>query len=423
MNATLRRAGAALLVLVAAAFGLTLCAHRASAPDRNLVTVRKDAFEVRVDAVGVLDAARGFHVASAIRGDRGKIVQIAEDGAAVSPGDVLVRFDPTPFEADAQRLAGETRSREAVVDYARQSLEVEKSQAEKTVGQAEFDLRAASQELARFQAYIADLAALGKKGVEIANEMAQARRKEEQVFARVQKAETDVARVKREAVHRMAQAAAELQKAQGELDTARSSLAQAKAELEKSVVRAPTAGFVVLHEIFQGNAKRRPRAGDAIWQGQPILYLPDLSSMIVKTRVREEDLHKVRPGLAATVRVDAYPDATFAGKVESIGALAMEAPGANAAGKYFQLTLALDKGDARLRPGMTARVEVVSERVKDALVIPVPALFFEGSKSVAYVFDGRSLAVRAVAVGRRSDDLLEVTSGLAEGEQVSLVRP
>ena len=194
-------------------------------------------------------------------------------------------------------------------------------------------------------------------------------------------------------------------------------------DLARTEIRAPTAGFVVLNEVFQGTVKRRPRAGDTVWQGQPLLYLPDLSAMVVKTQVREEDLHKLKPGQLAAVRVEAYPDALFEGEVASVGVLAVENAGAATAGKHFQLAVNLRASDARLRPGMTARVSIVSDRVHGVLVIPVAALYYEGGQPTCYVFDGRAIVARKVSVGRRSEDLLEVTAGLTEGEQVSLAKP
>jgi HlyD family secretion protein len=189
------------------------------------------------------------------------------------------------------------------------------------------------------------------------------------------------------------------------------------------VVRAPAAGFVVLNEYYQGTVKRRPRTGDTVWQGQPLLYLPDLSAMVVKTQVREEDLHKLQAGLAAAVRVEAYPDAKFEGVVSSVGVLAVENANANSAGKHFQLAVNMRGGDPRLRPGMTARVSIVSDRVRDAIAIPVGALHYDGAQPTCYVFDGYAFAPRKVTVGRRGDDLLEITAGLRDGERVSLARP
>ena len=402
---------------------VALCSHRLPPQERQLATVRKEAFEVRVETLGVLDAARAFHVTSNLRGDRGKVAALANDGARVEKGDVVVRFDATPFEADVARLEGELRSREALVEYVRQNLEMEKSQVRKTLDNGEFDQRASQQEHARYRAYIDDLDALARKGYAVEAEIAQARRKEEQLVTLLRKAEAELGRLHREAVHKSAQAAAELNQAESEASTTRAALAAVRTELAQTEVRAPAAGFVVLHERLDGHVKRRVRTGDTVWQGQPVLYLPDLSALVVKTQVREEDLHKLRPGLAATVRVDAYPDARFDAEVATVGVLAVESIAGSKGGKHFQLDVNLRGTDARLRPGMTARVSIVSERVRDALAIPIAALHYEGADPVCYLFDGTALTARKVGVGRRGDDLVEIVSGLASGERVSLVRP
>ncbi len=407
-----------LLVLLAAALN-----RKDVSGENQLVTVGKGDFDIRVDTVGTLDAAKAYHVISALRGDKGKIIQIVSDGAKVAKGDVLIRFDPTPFEAEILRLSGEIKSRDAVAEYARQALEIEKSQADNKVNQAEFDLKEAKQEYGRYQAYITDLEELQKKGYGVANEVAQARRKAEQMFTKLQKIEDDFGRIQKEIFFKIAQSSAELNKANSEAETTRAALAEARTELGKTTVRAEFDGFVVLHEIFQGAQKRKPRAGDTIFQGQSILYLPDLSSMIIKTQVREEDLHKIKPGLGAIVRVDAYQDAVFNGEVTGVGILAMENPGTASVGKNFQFIVNLKGNDPRLRPGMTARVSIVTEQVKDAITIPIPALFSENGRKFCYVFDGNKFINETVKTGRMNDDAAEVVSGLTEGQKVSLVRP
>lgn len=411
-------AGAALLATGGAAL-LQLEAP----PERHLATVRKETFEIRLQTVGVLDASRSFQVISALRGDRGKIIQIVEDGAKVDKGDIVLRFDPTPFEADILRLSGELKSREAVVEYAQQNLEVEKSQADKALNHAQFDLTAAQQELARYLGYIADLQALDKKGHDVKSEIVQAGRKAEQISAQLRKADGDLARLRKEVVYKIAQATAELNKARSEVATTRTALAQSQDELEKTTVRAPLAGFVVLNEIFQGNQKRKPRAGDTVWQGQAPLYLPDLSSLVVKTQLREEDLQKIKTGLAATVRVDAYPDARFEGEVGSVGVLAIDPAGTAMVGKHFQYTISLKRSDPRLRPGMTARVFIVADSARDVLTVPLAALFNESAGKTCYVYDGQKFVSRVVRAGRTNEDVAEILEGLKEGEKVALVKP
>jgi HlyD family secretion protein len=418
-----KQIAAVILGAVFLAIGAALLFHAEAPAERNLAAARKGSFEIRLQTVGVLDASRSFQVVSALPGDRGKIIQIVDDGARVEKGDIVLRFDPTPFEADVRRLSGELKSREAVVEYVQQSLEVEKSQADKALNHEQFDLMTAKQEMARYLAYIADLHALQKSGHDVASEIAQAGRKTEQVSTQLQRVEADLARVQKEVVFKIGQATAELNKANNELATTRAALVQAQDQLDKSTVRAPLPGFVVLNEIFQGNQKRKPRAGDTVWQGQAPVYLPDLSSMVVKTQLREEDLQKIKAGLAATVRIDAYPEALFEGEVGNVGVLAMDPAGTSMVGKYFQYTVSLKGSDPRLRPGMTARVSIVASSARDVLTVPLAALFSESEGKVCFVFNGQKFIPKPVRVGRMNEDVAEILDGLKDGDKVALVRP
>jgi len=305
----------------------------------------------------------------------------------------------------------------------RQSLEVEKSQAEMTVTHAKIELKLASQDYQRYLAYITDLEELKKKGHSVDNEIVQAQRKSEHMYTDLQKLESDLAREEKEVVFKVAHAMSDLNKAQSEADTARETLKQAREDLSRTVVRAPGGGFVVLREVFQDNQKRKPRAGDTVFQGQPLLYLPDLSSMLVKSQLREEDMHKIKMGQSASVRVDAYPDASFQGEVDNIGVLAIEATGSNSVGKHFQYTVKLKGTDERLRPGMTARVSIIADKVKDVLVVPVAALFQDDKRRYCYVLNSGKLEATPVKVGRSNEDWVEILEGLTAGQRVSLVKP
>ncbi len=386
-------------------------------------TVRRADFDLRVDALGVVDAVRSESFVSAMPGDKGKIVQIADDGARVEKGDLLVRFDATLLEAELRRLEGELRSREAILAYARQALEIEKSQIEKSLVHSQVEAQGAREEFARHQSYIEALEALGKRGIPVDSEIAQAKRKAEHAQLLLDEAESEFERLKKESVHRLEQAMAEVNKADSEMNNTVASRELTRDELAKTELRAAVRGFVVLDQISVGEQKRRLRVGDTVWQGQPILYIPDLSEMLVRAKVREEDLHELREGQAATIQIEAYPEVAFKGRVTGVGALALEGDSANVAGKYFRMTVAMDEHDDRLRPGMTARVDIVAARARRVLVVPTTAVFYAGDQTICYLASGASLTSRPVRVGRRGDDVVEILSGLSGGEQVSLVAP
>lgn len=408
-----------LLVLVISQFVLS----RHSEPDLQLATATVAGFDVNIHTIGTLDTERSHIVSSAIKGDKGKIIFLVDDGAVVKKGDDLVRFDPTQFENDILRLTGELKSREAVIEARKQVLSWEKSQAEGMIRNAEFDMNDAKREYGRYISYVKDLEELGKQGFHYPNEIAQGKKKAEQLQNKLQKSETTLDQVQKEAVFKIAAAAAELGKAQSELETCRTALTDARNELNKTLVQAPFSGIVVHYEMFRDNIKRKPRVGDTAWQNQPLLYLPDISSMIVHTRVREVDLHKISKGQNTTVQVDAYPDLRFGGTVTAIGVLATEHTEGGRGEKHFQVTIALRGEDVRLRPGMTARIFIHADAVKNVLTVPIHAVFDEGGQKVCYLLTGGVFARKAVKVGRQNEDVIEILSGLNNGDRVSLIKP
>jgi len=83
----------------------------------------------------------------------------------------------------------------------------------------------------------------------------------------------------------------------------------------------------------------------------------------------------------------------------------------------------LRESDPNLRPGMTARAFITTEQVSEVMTIPIAALFFEGGATFCYFDTGADILKRAVKVGRMNEDFVEITSGLTEGDKVSLVKP
>lgn len=416
-------------ILFAAVVIVVIWAAAAYIPTRDtgsdtLRTVAKEAsFNIAVNTIGTLDAERSHIVSSTIKGDKGKIVHIIDEGTFVQKGDILIQFDTTHFEAEMLRLGGEIKSREATVEARKQILEWEKSQAEGAIKNAEFELQDAQQEYLRYVSYIRDLEDLSKKGLNYPNEIIQAKKKAEQLLAKQQKQETFVNQIKKESVFKIAAAMAELNRAQNEIETARLALEDVREEFRKSTVRAPFPGIVVHFETFRDNQKRKTRVGDTVWQNQRLLYLPDISSMIVKSLVREIDLHKIAKGQKATIQVDAYPKRSFDGQVTSIGVLASDSSEAGKGEKQFQVVVSLQGENSDLRPGMTARVTIHTGRAMDVLAVPVQAVFTEGAKNFCYVFKGNTATKVDVQIGRQNEDYVEIVGGLKNGDIVSLVRP
>ena len=87
------------------------------------------------------------------------------------------------------------------------------------------------------------------------------------------------------------------------IQEAASKLALAQQQLARTEVRADVPGIVVYRDVFFGSEQRKPQVGDQVWANQPLLILPDISKMVVETKVRETDIHKVERNQNVAVRV------------------------------------------------------------------------------------------------------------------------
>jgi len=389
----------------------------------QVAEAKTGSFPVTVNTIGSLDAARSYVVSSTIKGEYGKIVYIADEGTLIKKGDVLVQFDSAYFESQILRLTGELKGFEASYEARKQILEWEKSQAEGSIKSAEFDLTDAKQEYNRYASYINDLEELGKKGLKYPNEISQAKKKAEQLYAKQQKCATVFEQINKESVFKIAAAAAELSKVQNEIETTKTSLDDMKAELGKAIVYAPYQGIVVHYEAQRDNQKRKPRAGDTVWQNQPLLYLPDISSLLVKTLVREVDLYKISKGQKVSIKIDAYPKLSLSGRVSSIGVMASDEASSGNGEKYFQVIVSVDGENLDLRPGMTAKVVIDVDHANNVLTVPVQSVFNEYADKYCYVAKNQKMRKVKVETGRQNEDLLEITEGLNNGDLVSLTKP
>lgn len=437
--------------------------------------VVKNSFSVLVEAIGELDAERSTVLFSQIRGDRGTIVYIVSDGTRVKKGDVLVRLDPTFFEEEVARLSAKVHEWEAVVLANEQILEWEKIQSERETKTLEFDLRAARLDLVKLEkgegplelyrlegaaqeakkdwkekeGYLVELKTLEKRGYANTIEIAQAQNKVseakktyelakrqyesyrdyvlpsliENAHAQVARAQMNLEQFKKGAGFKIGKAMAALRKAQQSLESTTSSLKIAQAELERTIIRAPIPGIAVLPEAFRGGIKRKPRIGDIVWQNQPLVYLPDVSGMVVKTQIREIDLHKVDAGKKVMIFVDAYPDLKLSGDVQSIGVLAESRTESHTVDKYFQVVVSVREKDQRLRPGMTAQVKIECAKVDNVLSIPIHSVFNKQGRTYCYVDMQASYEKREILIGAQNENWAQVLAGLKEGERVALSQP
>jgi HlyD family secretion protein len=198
-------------------------------------------------------------------------------------------------------------------------------------------------------------------------------------------------------------------------DRARSRVAELEGSIARMTLLAPRDGTVV-HVADRSGQKKR--VGDSVWRQEKVLSVPDLRLMFAEGHVDEFDAGKVAEGQKVELRLDAYPEIVFTGRVASIGKT-IQAVSWNSPLRGLEVEIALDETDTtRMRPEMRFRGRIESGRVAGALLVPLRAIDrVEGQPAVRRLARmGESIV--PVTLGRANDDMVEVLEGLAEGDRL-----
>ncbi len=155
--------------------------------------------------------------------------------------------------------------------------------------------------------------------------------------------------------------------------------------------------------------------GSKVSADSPVFQIVDLQNMRVRAEVEEADIPKVQVGQRVRVYLAAYPDLTFTGEVVQVGIRAESGSGGTT---VFPVMVKLDRTEVPLRLGYNATVDIEVLSRKGIIHLPVTAVFSEDGKDYVFVVQEGKAVRREVAVGERSEEWVEILSGLEEGERV-----
>ncbi|MDR3636216.1 MAG: HlyD family efflux transporter periplasmic adaptor subunit [Isosphaeraceae bacterium] len=186
---------------------------------------------------------------------------------------------------------------------------------------------------------------------------------------------------------------------------------------------APGDGIVVYANDpnrFGGSAQPQIEEGAAVRERQKIFSLPDITKMRVNTKVHESMIDRLARGLRARIRVESFADEILTGEVESVAPLPDPSSFFSSDVKVYTTLVAIDKGLAGLRPGMTANVEILITELEDVLSVPVQCILQYSGKDHLAVRTENGFTWRDVKLGISNDKHVEVKEGLKSGEVVAL---
>jgi len=456
-------AAAAALVLAGLLLGVTLWPRARNGKDltQTIATaqVATADFYIALPVEGVLEAARSVPIIN--RAPDTEIVSILSDGTWVSPGDVVMKFNPAELEKKVDRLAGEAVEAEEKVRKAQADGEKRRENTRSSLTKAEEALELARvQSQAAIEKADADVAFLEKE-LEVAQGQAE---KLQRLFAEHLVPVTDVEDAQdtlRERTFSLEAARRSLEQARSDAETTvrlramdvrsaqldfdqaeadlassvvsaerdllrkRSDLEEAQEQLEATDLEAPAAGMLLLEQTWDQG--RRPlRLGDRVYEGQRVANIIDPSEMWVRCDISEADIEDVHVGLPALVRIPAVASTELPGEILTIDNLARVKgiwEGGVPGKKLFGALVRLTEDNPEIRPGMGASVQIVLEHVDTGLALPLEAIFAQEDERYAYRVEDDGYRPVPVKVLKRNTAFAAVESELREGDVVACERP
>lgn len=196
--------------------------------------------------------------------------------------------------------------------------------------------------------------------------------------------------------------AQQIDQAKASLDVQREVVANLKKNIE---LRSPIAGVVTA---------RNNEAGD-LFMNQPILHVMQISPVKVIANIPEQFFPVVKVGMPVDLKLDAYPDQTFSGKVSLIH------PALDATTRTFTVEVTVPNGGETLRPGMFART-IFNMGSKEGVMVPDVAVQKQVGSSERYLYvvkEGKAER-RRVTLGRQTGAQIDILSGVEPGEEVAV---
>ncbi len=435
------------------------------------VVVLRGTLHPSVALVGTLAPALSDSYGATVPGVELKVLWLVEEGALVRPGDLLIRFDPAPFqkeldtararakelsgEADQARLAVEALTLREAEDLDEKRTATEASERELTTlvnstapltaAESANDVETRERALEEAQAKLDGLTPFVSQGYVSQEEYRAAVTRRDQAAADLKIArarhaalvhETNPDLIRRKAdeaesrkhnlevVQRRnqverAQAEAAVRVAAARLEEANRQIADAQTRIAACAVTARGPGLAVHSEVFDKTGERRKvRVGDSVWGGTTAVTLPDLSRMQIEGRVPESQIHLLAPGQTVRVRLDAFPNLELTGTLKAIGSVGASEKNES---RSFPATVALDQADPRFRPGMIGRAAIACAPLVNVRYLPVEAIHSDERGPFVYAVSalGRT-SRRGVQLGTSTAQSVEIKGGLEAGDVVRI---
>ena len=390
-----------LLALAGAAAGIYRLRQVQAAGTLPTTPARQGDFSVIVRCRGELKAKRSVQITAPVNVPSLRIVWQAPAGSAVKEGDPVVRFDPSSTQQQLQEKEAALKQAQATLDQAVADARITAEQDQRDLSASKYDV-----EKARLEASKAEIVS-ALQGEESRIDLGLAEQK-----LRVEEATVNLHATSDSAKN--ASLTRQRDQAQTEVDLTTHRLSQME-------LKTPLSGVVMYMQNYsQGWTNAKPfQVGDQVWPGGVVAEIPDLATLEMEGKVEEIDRGRIEVGMETRVHIDSLPELTMPADLAGISPLteqSFEWPRTSSFRAYGHIR----QPDPRLRPAMNGNMDVIVNRIPNAISVPAKALFTRNGKPIVYVSEkGGYRAVDVELLARNPDEV--AVKGIKAGTLVTTV--
>jgi HlyD family secretion protein len=409
-------------------------------PNNDVVTqtVRLADLQITVVEKGALESSKNQDAFCSVEGGT-TIIMIKPEGTRVKKGEVVCELDSAALKDSLTNQRITTESAKANFGNATLTREVaeiavieyEEGIFTQDLATVEGEIKLAESDLSRAEDRVEWAQRMFKKGyVSLAQKVSEELALKKAVFALEQAQSKKKVLVEYTKNKTIKELKSEVEKARSDelAKKATHELESGKEKkLEKQIaaceIKAPSDGLVVYandpSRAFMSNTPQ-VEEGAQVRERQKIFSLPDISQMQVNTKVHESHINKVKVGMRAHIRVDAYSNELLDGTVAEVAPLPDTASFFSSDIKVYTCKVKIDSPLPGLRPGMGAEVTIQVDHLKKVLTVPVLAVLeFNGKDHLTRKLDNRFVQA-PVELGLSNEKYVEVKSGVKEGDIVAM---
>jgi len=199
-------------------------------------------------------------------------------------------------------------------------------------------------------------------------------------------------------------------------------------QLAGCIVRASQVGLVAYGganaDYYSARIYEGISAGATLKTGQPIITIPDMSKLGVEVKIHESHIKKIELGQKVYITAESVPDKTLVGRIAKVAVL----PDSNASRynpslKVYPATVEIEGTHEFLKPGMSAKVEIIVNELENVTYAPVQSVFIENGEHFVFLKTLGGYERRVVVIGANNNDYIELRKGLEAGDSVLLKMP